>query len=223
MLRTSRLGCVLGGLYGQERQARQWQAVEDDGHALPVGRQRRNPQRRISDHQQRDRQTGNPVVRVIAGPSSVRSLLPSPNGDEGEASVLDAEVAEVPGDAEETLVERPKHAKSNATRQPKVLELDLKAGPVPLRQYLEQKNPTSDYRKSLLIAAWMKANLSLDEVTMDHIYTGYRHMGWPSPKDVSSPMRSMKRQNGWFGKGKEKGAYAINHVGIDAAERTNGE
>jgi len=69
----------------------------------------------------------------------------------------------------------------------------------------------------------MKANLSLDEVTMDHIYTAYRHMGWTSPKDVSSPLRSMKTQNSWFSKGKEKGAYAINHVGIDVAERTNGE
>jgi hypothetical protein len=166
----------------------------------------------------------NPVVRVI-GPSPAHTLPPSKNGDEGETPVVDAEFAEAAAEAQETATDRAKATRSTtrAPRQPKVLELDLKVGSVPLREYLEQKNPTSDNRKYLLIAAWMKANLSLDEVTMDHIYTAYRHMAWTSQKDVSSPLRSMKAQNGWFGKGKEKGAYAINHIGIDVAEQTNGE
>jgi hypothetical protein len=164
----------------------------------------------------------NPVVRVI-GPSPAKSLAPPENGAGSAALAVDAESVDVTDEGDETPTERSKSAKPTAPRQPKVLDLDLKAGTVPLRQYLEEKNPTTDNRKYLLIAAWMKANLSLDEVTIDHIYTAYRHMGWTSQRDVGAPLRAMKAQNGWFAKGKDRGAYAINHIGIDVAERTSGE
>jgi hypothetical protein len=167
----------------------------------------------------------NPVVRVITQPPN-RSLATGKNGaDENAAPVVDAEIVDDDEEVEEAPADRSKATPKapSVPKQPNVLNLDLKAGSVPLREYLEQKNPTTDSRRYLLIAAWMKANLSLDEVTIDHIYTAYRHMGWSSQRDVGAPLRSMKRQNGWFAKGKEKGAYAINHIGIDVAERTNGE
>jgi hypothetical protein len=164
----------------------------------------------------------NPVVRVIA--SGNRALPAAKNGDENAAPVLEAEVVDEEEVLEEQPIERPKTSRSaTAPRQPEVLELDLKTGAKPLRQYLEEKNPTSDNRKYLLIAAWMKDNLKLDEISIDHIYTAYRHMGWTSQRDVGAPLRSMKSQNGWFAKGKSKGTYAINHIGINVAERTNGE
>ncbi len=167
----------------------------------------------------------NPVVRVIGPLPGAKGALSQPkNGDDPAATVIDAEVVEEEDQAEEMAAESPKAKRGAATpKQPKVLDLDLKAGSQALRPYLEEKNPTTDNRKYLLIAAWMKANLSLDEINLDHIYTAFRHMGWQSPRDVGAPLRSMKAQNGWFGKGKEKGAYAINHIGIDVAERTNGE
>jgi hypothetical protein len=166
----------------------------------------------------------NPVVRVIGPAQPKASLAPSKNGDVPAAEVVDAEVVEDDTETEEAAAEPAKPKKGTAApKQPKVLDLDLKTGSKPLREYLEEKNPTTDNRRYLLIAAWMKANLSLDEINIDHIYTAYRHMGWQSQRDVGAPLRSMKAQNGWFGKGKEKGAYAINHIGIDVAERTNGE
>jgi len=169
----------------------------------------------------------NPVVRVLP-PSAAKALASARNGDEAESQVLDAEFEEASNDPSDSPASPEKVAKSKSSgastpRQPKVLDLDLKAGSTPLREYLDQKKPSTDNRKYLLIAAWMKANLNLDEVTIDHIYTAYRHMGWTSQKDVGAPLRSMKSQNGWFGKGKEKGAYAINHIGIDQADRTNGD
>jgi hypothetical protein len=163
----------------------------------------------------------NPVVRVIGPSPTLKGLPLSKTGDDNTSGLIDAEAVEETDEAEETPDERLKPPRT-APRQPKVLELDLKAGTVPLREYLEQRHPTTDTRRSLLIAAWMKANLSLDEVTIDHIYTAYRHMGWASQKDVGSPLRSMKA-HGWFAKGKDKGAYAINHIGIDVAERNEGE
>ena len=167
----------------------------------------------------------NPVVRVIGQQPVAKGLSASKNGNDGGSHVLEAEIFEDELEAETTTPEAAKTKKgpTGAPRQPKVLDLDLKTGSKSLREYLEEKNPTSHARKSLLISAWLKASLATDEVTMDHIYTGYRHMGWTSPKDITSPLRGMKRKNGWFAKGKEEGAYAINHIGVDVAERTNGE
>ena len=130
----------------------------------------------------------NPVVRVIGSPQP-KGLPASKNGDDSALETLDAEVVEESGETEEAPVERPKAARApGVPRQPKVLELDFKTGTIPLRTYLEQKNPPSHSRKCLLIAVWLKANLSIDDVTMDHIYTAYRHMGWTSPKDITSPV-----------------------------------
>jgi hypothetical protein len=59
----------------------------------------------------------------------------------------------------------------------------------------------------------MKHNLSIEEVTTDHINTGYRHMNWNVPNDPGMPLRKMKSVQQWFNKGSAEGAYAINHIG----------
>jgi hypothetical protein len=166
----------------------------------------------------------NPVVRVLP-PSAAKGLASAKNGDESQPSVVDAEFEEAsPSEPSPSVEAAPKPRRTGAStpRQPQVIELNLKGDQISLRDFLEQKKPSTDTRKYLLIAAWMKEHLKIDEVNIDHIYTAYRHMGWSSQKDVSAPLRSMKNQNGWFGKGKEKGAYAINHIGVDQANR-NGD
>ncbi len=68
----------------------------------------------------------------------------------------------------------------------------------------------------------MKENLKIDEVGIDHIYTGYRAMNWQVPDDVAAPLRSMKqKQYGYFNSGKERGLYAINHIGLGKASADN--
>lgn len=136
----------------------------------------------------------NPVVRVIgpAAQTPARSIAQPKNGDDALSQVLDAEVAEGEIDTEEAPVAT-KTAKSGTARKfpvPVVLNLDLTAGNPPLKQYLDEKKPGSDIKKYLLIAAWMKENLKIDEVGIDHIYTGYRAMNWQVPDDVAAPLRS---------------------------------
>lgn len=101
---------------------------------------------------------------------------------------------------------------------PNVLDLDLNAEDVSLKEYLQQKGvgaDTQDSRKYLVIAAWFKEHGKLDTITQDHIYTCFRFMGWHTPKDVAAPLRGMKNQNSWFDKGKEPGSYKINHIGLN--------
>jgi len=113
-------------------------------------------------------------------------------------------------------VTKPKSGKAFTTRQPQTIDLDLISGDVPLKTFLEQKNPTSDVKRYLAIAYWLKEYREVSEITMDHAYTCYRHMGtgWNVPKDAASPLRKMKsKQYGWMGNGSTAGSYAINHLG----------
>lgn len=109
--------------------------------------------------------------------------------------------------------------------KPKSLDLDLESGDVPLKAFLEQKNPEGDIRRYLAIAAWFKQYRGIDEITMDHAYTCYRFMGWNDvPKDVSGPFRTMKkREYGWINSGSAKGLFAINHIGENVVNQMGNE
>lgn len=97
-------------------------------------------------------------------------------------------------------------------RSPEVLDLDLTSGDLSLEDLLSEVPTTKTNERYLLIAYWLKESRSLDGVTMDHIHTGFRHMGWQTPRDAGQPLRDLKK-NGWFHKGEGKGEYRINHVG----------
>ena len=104
-------------------------------------------------------------------------------------------------------------------KTPSVLDLDLKGDTISLKDFCEKKNVgDNDSKRYLAIAVWLKDQLKITEVTADHIYTCYRHMGWHPPKDIGSPLRSMKRKSGYFAKGNAVGAYAVNHVGESALD-----
>jgi len=123
------------------------------------------------------------------------------------------------------LSSSPSFKKKSATRQyrtPQPLELDLVSGDPPLKSFLEQKQPDGDVKRYLAIAHWLKQNRNIQEVTMDHIYTCYRHMGagWQVPADAAAPLRTMKgRQYGWMKTGAAKGAYVINHLGENEVQK----
>jgi hypothetical protein len=120
-------------------------------------------------------------------------------------------------DIEPTSVSiKPKTGKAPTLRQPQPVELDLISGKVPLKAFLEKKNPTSDVKRYLSIAYWLKEYRGINEITMDHAYTCYRHMGtgWNVPKDASAPLRGMKtKRYGWMASGSTPGSFAINHLG----------
>ncbi len=109
--------------------------------------------------------------------------------------------------------------KTGAARQyrtPKVLNIELSDGEVPLKRFLEDKNPDGDIKRYLAIAFWLKKYRNIPEISADHTYTCYRHMGtgWPFPSDPTAAFRTMKRKNyGWMTSGAGKGTYSINHIG----------
>ena len=147
---------------------------------------------------------------LISKPSSGSVSVDAEEMPEAAAPESSAAVESENGSAEESQRSlRP----TSKPRTPKVINLDLKTGKIPLKEFCESKKVgENDSRRYLVIAFWLKENLNIPAVNMDHMYTCYRFLGWQTPADASSPLRSMK-QNGWFDKGTEKGSYSINHVG----------
>lgn len=139
------------------------------------------------------------------------ALPPAPNGN-GEFTDEADEVEHDVLDVNATQVEAARTAAKRTYRSPQVLELDLTAGSIPMKEFLQRYTGDEISKRYLLIAYWLKSELNIDEVSADHIHTGFRHMRWNTPADAAQPLRAMKAL-GWFHKSSTRGFYKINHIG----------
>ena len=133
-----------------------------------------------------------------------------------------------PSDAELDFLDSPAtpaKTKTRAARQyrtPLPVDLDLVSGDLPLRPFLQERKPDSDVKIYLAIAYWLKRYRDINEVSADHAYTCYRHMGagWQVPADAGQPFRAMKaKAYGWVKPGSTKGYWMINHLGENEVEQ----
>lgn len=101
--------------------------------------------------------------------------------------------------------------------QPKFLtDLELTTGQESIKDYAAQKDPKSDNQKYLIIARWLQLHKNIDTVTIDHIFTCFQAMKWPSQKDIGQPLRFMTKNNSYFQK--DGKGWKLTHVGGDAAD-----
>jgi hypothetical protein len=166
-----------------------------------------------------------PAPRVPRAPTQLTSGNGA--GEEDLGQVIELDDYEDAFDSDLTAAPA-KPKKSGAARQyprPETIDVDLTSGDMPLRTFLEQKKPEGDVKRYLSIAYWFKNHLNTPEITMDHAYTAYRHMGWSDvPKDVAWPFREMKKTKyGWIRSGPTRGSYQINHIGESVVERLGNE
>lgn len=103
---------------------------------------------------------------------------------------------------------------------PKVVEdVDLNAE-TSLVSFAAGRQPKSDLDRHLLVAAWFKECRDMDAVSADHIYTGYRKLGWStSIGDFGKPLRSLKQAQ--LMKSAGRGLYSVNHLGLDKVSSMN--
>jgi hypothetical protein len=109
-----------------------------------------------------------------------------------------------------------------APKAPKFLsDLDLTKAPVQLNDFVQEKNPGGDMDKYAVIAAWFKQHLSTGEITIDHIFTAYKALGWQAqlPDDLSQTFRNLKSNKNWFDSGSKRGTYKINWNGESAVNK----
>jgi hypothetical protein len=97
-----------------------------------------------------------------------------------------------------------------------ISDLELTAGPESFKDYALKKDPKSDNQKYLIIARWLQLHKTIDTVTIDHIFTCFQAMKWPSQKDIGQPLRFMTKNNSYFQKNGK--GWQLTHVGGDAAD-----
>jgi hypothetical protein len=115
--------------------------------------------------------------------------------------------------------ERPK--RRVAPKAPKFLsDLDLTKAPVQLADFVQEKSPDGDMDKYAVIAVWYKQQLNIEEITIDHVFTAYKALGWQAqlPANPSQTFRNLKHKH-WFDSGSERGAYKINWNGENAVNK----
>jgi hypothetical protein len=148
----------------------------------------------------------NAVVKRIAAPA------PQPNGEDVE--VID--VVELEGEEIETVNARAAAPRPKTQRRvgpkPNIIDIDRDSDP-PLSSL---GKPKSHHKRYLAIARWFHDHRATPVITVDHIFTCYRHLGWPSGiADFAQPFRELKHLQ-YFTQ-PETGKYAINQLGIQKA------
>lgn len=163
--------------------------------------------------------TINSAIQGMVRPSRI-VLLPAgasvqPGGEEAEH--VAEEVLKMNGEeVESPQVDGNGNRRSSTPKPPQVLP-ELKVPVDELKEFCEAKHVgNKDTKRYLAIASFLKEKMGISAVSGDHIHTCYRLMGWNTPKDAGSPLRTLKRQ-GFFQKGDESGTYILNHVGENAA------
>ncbi len=161
-------------------------------------------------------------VHVPAAP--IANLLPK--GERLDTVQVEPENVEQDNEPEYTAPENGNGDNNKPTKprkytQPNFLtDLELTAGQESFKGYAATKDPKSDNQKYLVVARWLQQHKSIDTVTIDHIFTCFQAMKWPSQKDIGQPLRFMTRNNSYFQKNGK--GWKLTHVGGDAADAIGG-
>lgn len=146
-------------------------------------------------------------------------VQPAVSEDEQVVAECDVNASESGGaDLADSSTPLAKKNKQRKVQPPKILNLDFRGnGRVALQGYAEEKKPTSDADKFVVIAHWLKTELNLDDVGNDHIYTCFKALKWRIPKDIAQGFRNAKNRLGAFGNGATAGTFRLTTVGENRA------
>jgi hypothetical protein len=143
-------------------------------------------------------------------------VLPFPDQSAAEA---EEKTVEESSDAAGERKHRP------APRAPKFLDdLNLTTATVSLEDFVKQKNPDNDLDKYAVIAVWYKQHFNTGEISIDHIFTAYKTLGWqaqmPGP-DPSQTLRNLKNNKNWLTAGSKRGFFKVNWHCEDTVNKMN--
>lgn len=101
--------------------------------------------------------------------------------------------------------------------------LNLSTATLPLADFMKQKNPDAMWDKYAVVAVWLKEQFKIADISIDHIFTAFKHLGWESqlPTDIAKPLKNLTYNRKWFDAGKDKGTYAINWLGESEVGKMN--
>jgi len=167
----------------------------------------------------------NALQNALRMPNAAVQRVTAVNGTKGLTHLSSQEdEATDPGDENEMAmeeVEGPRQPRQRTPRKappaPKVLDFDIDSEPS-LKSYATNLNPKSDHKRFLVIAAWFHLHRKTDAISVDHVYTCFRHLGWSTNiADFAQPLRALKHKQ--YFTSPETGKYAINHLGLAQVEK----
>jgi hypothetical protein len=160
-----------------------------------------------------------PTTITVASPrisSSPTQRVPEHVNDvevNAEASTIETATEEPESAGDEAPTRTPR---KSAPRSPKVLvDVDLTSDPS-FAAFANETKPDSHLKRNLVVAAWFKQARRVDAITMDHVYTCYRSVKWPSDiPDFGSSLRALKRNQKMT---QSDQGFVINHLGIQEVD-----
>ena len=95
---------------------------------------------------------------------------------------------------------KPKTANHKSSSTPTLLkDLDLKGGENEnLKDFYSKYSPKNNMEKNLVFAYYLEHEVGETPITLDHIFTCYRHMKFKVPKALHQSLVDTARRNGWL-------------------------
>lgn len=150
------------------------------------------------------------VKRISASPPSLNGV------DQVDAEIADDEDTE--SETVNLVPAAPKLSRQRkAPKAPDIVNIDMNS-PVSLQTFAAGKDASSQAKKYLIAAAWLKEHRDTNGVNAGHVYTCFRSMGWSvNIPDFWQPLRDLKSKK-YFLKN-DAGEYEINHIGLDYVQK----
>jgi len=154
-----------------------------------------------------------PALRVVQAPSA--AALPSGEVADDVLVEEDDELAPV--------TPRPRPARNNKPRvakTPTVLDdIDVTSDPS-LKDFVGQFDLSSMVDKYLVVALWFRDARSTPSITVDHVYTCFKLLGWStSSNDFAKPLRNLRDEQSFKGGSREGFSLTLPGAGKIEAKR----
>jgi len=165
------------------------------------------------------------ITNALRGPNPAPKRLPPAPQLNGNGAVADEHDEPDLFDALEedepvvdvTPAAQKKKVQRRVAPKPQVVnDLDVTSDP-PLSSIGTFK---SNHKRYLATAAWLHDHRNIEVIDERHIYTCYRHLGWPTNiNDFAQPLRELKHKQ--YFESPETGKYAINQLGLAKAKESS--
>ncbi|MGQ2958444.1 hypothetical protein [Sphingopyxis sp.] len=153
-------------------------------------------------------------------------MLQAPLDRTPRAQDLDFEEVDLNEDLEEESIDtaKPKpqrNSKPKVAKTPEVLDdIDVNAEPS-LKDFVGRFDLKSNFDKYLVIALWFRDARGVNAITVDHVYTCFRILGWSTAStDFSKPLQNLKGEQSLRGNAKDGYSLSLTGAGkIEAKKR----
>lgn len=153
--------------------------------------------------------TGRPPIARVTSRKSVGSSE-QPDADEELDQGEDEFV-------EEIVVEKQRSPrKPRPAKVPTVLnDIDVKSAPA-LKDFISEFELKSNVDRYLVVALWFRDARAINSITVDHVYTCFRLLSWPtSSTDFSKPLKNLRDEQSMTGGAK---GYSLTLTGAGKIE-----